>query len=145
MSSPVHPVPPEFAAKARLTAADYQRLYAESVADPEAFWSEVGKRLAWSRPYTRAKDTSFDLRDFHIRWYADGQLNASVNCLDRHLDTHGEKTALIFEPDDPAGEVRKLTYADLRRETIRMANTLKKMGVAKGDRVTPGEALIEIE
>ena len=136
MSSPVHPVPPEFAAKARLTAADYQRLYAESVADPEAFWSEVGKRLAWSRPYTRAKDTSFDLRDFHIRWYADGQLNASVNCLDRHLDTHGEKTALIFEPDDPESPAQHISYRELHARVCRLANALTALGVVKGDRVT---------
>ena len=136
MSSPVHPVPPDFAAKARLTAADYQRLYAESVADPEAFWSEVGKRLAWSRPYTRAKDTSFDLRDFHIRWYADGQLNASVNCLDRHLDTHGEKTALIFEPDDPESPAQHISYRELHARVCRLANALTALGVVKGDRVT---------
>ena len=136
MSAARHPVPASFAAQARLKRSDYDRLYAESIADPEEFWSRVGRRLDWSRPYTRAKDTSFDLRDFHIRWYADGQLNASVNCLDRHLDTHGEKTALIFEPDDPESPAQHISYRELHARVCRLANALTALGVVKGDRVT---------
>ena len=98
----VHPVPAEVAARARIRREDYERLYAESVADPDAFWGRIGKRLDWIRPYTQVKDTSFDADDFRIRWYAGGQLNASVNCLDRHLAARGDKTAIIWESDDPA-------------------------------------------
>ena len=86
-----------------LDAAEYRRLHAESLRDPDAFWGEVARRLDWMRPPTRVKDTSFAADDFHVRWYADGELNASVECLDRHLATRGDKAALVFEPDDPAG------------------------------------------
>jgi acetyl-CoA synthetase len=136
MSTGLHPVPPDFAASARLKAGDYRRLYAESVADPEAFWGQVGQRLDWSRPYGRVKDTSFDSRDFRIRWYADGQLNASVNCLDRHLQARGDKTAILFEPDDPQAPAQHISYRDLHARVCRLANALTALGVAKGDRVT---------
>ena len=136
MSPAVHPVPAAFAATARLGREDYQRLYAESVSNPDAFWGEVGKRLDWSRPYTRVKDTSFDPHDFHIRWFADGQLNASANCLDRHLDARGEKTAILFEPDDPASPAQHISYRELHARVCRLANALTALGVAKGDRVT---------
>jgi acetyl-CoA synthetase len=93
MSSPrIHAASPEFVARAAITPADYERLYAESLRDPEAFWSGVAKRLDWMRFPTRIKDVSYRLEDFHIRWYADGELNVSVNCLDRHLDRRGDKT-----------------------------------------------------
>ncbi|MCB1571204.1 MAG: acetyl-coenzyme A synthetase, partial [Xanthomonadales bacterium] len=97
----LHPVPAEFAARARINKADYQRLYEESVSDPERFWGRIGKRLDWIKPYTRVKDVSFDVSDLHIRWYEDGVLNVSANCLDRHLATRGDKTAIIWEGDDP--------------------------------------------
>ena len=136
MSAGLHPVPADFAATARLKADDYRRLYEESVRDPEGFWSRIGRRLDWSRPYTKAKDTSFDVRDFHIRWFADGQLNASVNCLDRHLESRGEKTALVFEPDDPASPAQHISYRELHARVCRLANALTALGVVKGDRVT---------
>ena len=136
MSTGLHPVPPGFAADARLKAGDYRRLYAESVADPDGFWGQGGLRRDWSRPYRRVKDTSFDSRDFRIRWYADGQLNASVNCLDRHLEARGDKTAILFEPDDPQAPAQHISYRELHARVCRLAHALTALGVAKGDRVT---------
>ncbi|MDB6163033.1 MAG: acetyl-CoA synthetase [Xanthomonadaceae bacterium] len=115
---------------------DYTRMYADSVRDPDAFWGAVAQRLDWITPPTRIKDTSFALDDFHIRWYADGELNASVNCLDRHLSTQGDKTALIFEHDDPALPAERISYRDLHARVCRLANALRNLGVRKGDRVT---------
>ncbi|HEY0310246.1 MAG TPA: acetate--CoA ligase, partial [Luteimonas sp.] len=116
--------------------SEYDRLYRQSLADPDAFWGDVARRLDWMRPPTRVKDTSFALDDFHVRWYADGELNASVECLDRHLATRGDKAALVFEPDDPAGEAQRISYRELHARVCRLANALRHLGVAKGDRVT---------
>jgi len=121
---------------APIDEAGYARLYAESVRDPDAFWARVAQRLEWITPPTQVKDTSFALEDFHIRWYADGVLNASVNCLDRHLGAHGDKVALIFERDDPALPAERITYRDLHARVCRLANALRNLGVRKGDRVT---------
>ncbi|MGN6513128.1 MAG: acetate--CoA ligase [Lysobacteraceae bacterium] len=131
-----YPIPPGFAAQARVTADDYRRLYAESVADPDAFWAKVARRLDWDRAPTRVRDVSFDPHDFRIRWYADGELNASVNCLDRHLATRGDKTALLFEPDDPAQPALRISYRELHARVCRLGNALRALGVRKGDRVT---------
>ncbi len=136
MTASTHPVPADFAAQARLRKDDYRRLYAESVGNPDRFWGEVGKRLDWMRPYTQVKDVSFDVRDFRIRWYADGQLNASVNCLDRHLATRGDKAAIIWEPDDPATPAQRISYRQLHARVCQLANAMTSLGVAKGDRVT---------
>ncbi|HZV24277.1 MAG TPA: acetate--CoA ligase, partial [Luteimonas sp.] len=116
--------------------AAYRRLYAESIGDPETFWSRVAQRLDWITPPTRAKDSSFALEDFRIRWYPDGVLNASVNCLDRHLDAHGDKPALVFERDDPALPAERISYRDLHARVCRLANALRNLGVRRGDRVT---------
>ena len=97
----LYPVKPEFAAKARIRKDDYERLYAESVKDPEGFWGKVGQRLEWSKAPSKVKNVSFDPNNLHIRWYEDGELNVSANCLDRHLASRGDKTAIIFEGDDP--------------------------------------------
>ncbi|MBD8874564.1 acetate--CoA ligase [Rhodanobacter sp. DHB23] len=132
--STIHPVDPAFAAKARIRLDDYERLYTESVKDPEAFWAKAGERLDWAKQPTRIKDVSFDPKDLHIRWYEDGTLNVAANCLDRHLAERGDKVAIIFEGDDP-NESRTLTYRELHAEVCRFANTLKHLGVAKGDRV----------
>jgi acetyl-CoA synthetase len=132
--SKLHPVNPEFAASARINKADYQRLYAESVRDPSAFWAQVGKRLDWSTSPSVIKDVSYNPSDLHIRWYEDGQLNVAANCLDRHLAERGDKTAIIFEGDDP-NESRRISYRELHAEVCKFANTLKHLGVAKGDRV----------
>jgi hypothetical protein len=136
MSENLHPVPPDFAAAARIDAAGYERDYAESVRDPDGFWGRVAQRLKWSRPFTQVKDTSFDPDDFHIRWFADGELNASVNCLDRQLAQRGDKTAIIWEPDDPAKPALRVSYRELHARTCRLANALQNLGVRKGDVVT---------
>jgi acetyl-CoA synthetase len=130
----VYPVDPKFAAKALLRADDYQRLYAESIRDPAKFWGEVAQRLDWIKAPTKVKDVSFDPKDLHIRWYQDGELNVSANCLDRHLEKRGDKVAILFEGDDPAVS-RRITYRELHTEVCKFANTLKHLGVAKGDRV----------
>src|SRR5213075_2420219 len=134
MSENLHPVPPAFAAKARIDAAKYERDYAESVRDPDGFWGRVAQRLDWSKPFTTVKDTSFDAKDFHVRWFADGELNASVNCLDRQLAERGDKTAIIWESDDPTVPSQRITYRELHARTCRLANALNSLGVKKGDR-----------
>jgi len=137
MSQPdLYPVPDTLAATARLKRDDYERLYAQSVREPDAFWGQVAQRLEWMKAPTRIRDVSYQLDDFHIRWYADGELNASVNCLDRHLATRGDKTALIFEQDDPAKPAQHISYRDLHARVCQLANALRALGVRKGDRVT---------
>lgn len=125
-----------FAAKANINREQYEQLCAQAVQDPDGFWAGLAQRLHWYRFPTRIRDVSYDLRDFRIRWYEDGVLNASVNCLDRHLDSNGDKVALIFEPDDPDAPVQKLTYRELHARVCRLANALRNLGVGKGDRVT---------
>ena len=134
--SDLYPVDSEFAAQANLTRADYQRDFAQAQQDPDAFWGQMAKRLDWYIAPTVIKDVSFDLKDFRIRWFADGQLNASVNCLDRHLEKNGDKIALIFEPDSPDAPVQKLTYRQLHARVCQLANALRNLGIGKGDRVT---------
>jgi acetyl-CoA synthetase len=129
-----HPVAPPLAAHALIGPDDYQRMYARSVAEPDAFWADMAGRLEWTRKPTRISDVSYDASDLHIRWYDDGELNVSANCLDRHLATRGNKTAIIFEGDDP-NETRSITYRELHAEVCKFANTLKNLGVTKGDRV----------
>ena len=136
MSSSIHPVHEDFEANARLRKDDYHDLYARSIADPSAFWGVVGQRLDWSRPYEKVKDVSFDAADFRINWYADGQLNASVNCLDRHLATRADKTAILWESDDPAVPSQHITYRQLHARVCQLANALTNLGVVKGDRIT---------
>ena len=128
-------VPVEFAQRARIGAGQYKLDYRASVEDPQRFWGEVARRIDWIRAPTQVKDVSYDLADFRIRWYADGQLNVSANCLDRHLATRGDKTAIIWEGDDP-GESRRISYRELHAQVCRFANVLQAEGVRKGDRVT---------
>ena len=129
------PVPIEWAKKAYVDNAKYLAMYAASVDNPEAFWGEQGKRIDWIKPYTKVKDVSFDAKDFRIRWYEDGTLNASVNCIDRHLAKRGDQVAIIWEGDEPADD-KRITYQQLYEEVCRFANVLKAQGVKKGDRVT---------
>ena len=96
-----YPVPADFAAKANLTPEKYREMYAASIADPEAFWGEQGKRLDWITPYSVVKDVSWETGDLHVKWYSDGVLNVSANCIDRHLESRGDKVALIWEGDAP--------------------------------------------
>ena len=134
-SEPFVPVPPAAAANTHTSAADYERLYAESIADPDAFWAKEAERLDWFTPPTKIANWSFD--PVSIKWYEDGVLNLCHNALDRHVAAgRGDRTAIIFEPDAPDGEARTISYAALLADVIRMANTLKKLGVRKGDRVT---------
>jgi acetyl-CoA synthetase len=132
----LYPVPPEWAAHARVDATGYEKLYGRSLADPGTFWLEQAKRLDWIKRPEIAGDWSFDKADFHINWFADGKLNVSANCLDRHLAKRGNEIALIWEPDEPSEEPRRFTYTELHAEVCRFANVLKARGVTKGDRVT---------
>ena len=124
-----------FVANAHVTAEQYKAMYAESVSNPEAFWAEHGKRIDWIKPYTKVKNTSFAPGAVDIKWFEDGTLNVSANCIDRHLATRGDQTAIIWEPDDPKDAAQHISYAELHRRTCRMANILEGMGVRKGDRV----------
>ncbi|MBS0381279.1 MAG: acetate--CoA ligase [Proteobacteria bacterium] len=132
--SKVYPVPSAFAAAEQIKPDDYTRRYAESIRNPEAFWAEAAKRLDWIKPPTQIKDVSYDPNDLHIRWYADGVLNPTASCLDRHLAKRGDKTAILFEGDDP-NVSRKLSYRELHIEVCKFANALKHLGVKKGDRI----------
>jgi acetyl-CoA synthetase len=136
MSSEVVPVPADFAGPQTVGPEQAQREYDASIADPDAFWAREAKRLDWMRAPTQVRDVSFDAKDFRIRWFADGELNASVNCLDRHLAERGDKIALVFEPDDPNAASERITYRELHARTCRLANALRNLGVRKGDRIT---------
>jgi acetyl-CoA synthetase len=133
--SHVYPVPESFARNARVDRARYERDYAQSVADSAGFWGEVGRRLDWLRPYSKVRDVNFAAEDFRIRWYEDGVLNASANCLDRHLAKHRDRTAIVWEGDDPK-DSRRISFGELHEQVCRCANALKALGVNKGDRVT---------
>ena len=130
-----HPVPEEWASSSFCDNAKYKEMYEHSIADPEGFWGEHGKRIDWIKPYTQVKDVSYDQSDLHIRWYYDGTLNASANCLDRHLATRGDQVAIIWEGDDP-NEDRNITYRELYEEVCRLSNALRAQGIGKGDLVT---------
>ncbi|WP_280553169.1 acetate--CoA ligase [Halomonas sp. 25-S5] len=131
----VYPVSDEFAAKAHADKATYEAMYQQSVDDPKGFWGEQAKRLDWFKVPTKIKHTSFDSHNVDIRWFEDGTLNASVNCLDRHLETRGDQPAIIWEGDDPKDD-KMLTYRELYEKTCQLANGLKELGVGKGDVVT---------
>ena len=132
---PTYPVSAEFAKTAHADAAKYAEMYEASVNDPEAFWKEQGMRLDWIKPYTKVKNTSFEPGKVDIKWFEDGTLNVATNCVDRHLETRGGQTAIIFEPDDPNEDAKHITYKELHRQVCRMANVLEGLGVRKGDRV----------
>jgi acetyl-CoA synthetase len=133
-STTLFPVPPEVAASAWIDEAGYFKRYEQSIRDPEGFWGEEGKRLHWIKPYRKVKNTSFT-GDVKIRWYEDGTLNASYNCIDRHLATRADQTAILWEGDSPS-EQRHVSYSELHENVCRLANVLKAHGVKKGDRVT---------
>ena len=136
MGEAIYPVPAEWAETALVNDARYQDMYRRSVDDPEAFWREEAQRIDWIKPFTTVKETSFNEADFGIKWFADGTLNLSANALDRHLATRGDQVAIIWEPDEPTDQGRKITYAQLHGEVCQFANLLKAKGVKKGDRVT---------
>jgi acetyl-CoA synthetase len=130
-----YPASKEFVAKAHVTAESYAAMYAASVADPQAFWGQHGQRIDWIRDYTKVKNTSFEPGNIDIKWFEDGTLNISANCIDRHMRTRANQTAIIWEADDPATPAKHITYAELLEQTCRLANVLKAQGVKKGDRV----------
>ncbi|HEU4825995.1 MAG TPA: acetate--CoA ligase [Dongiaceae bacterium] len=132
--SQIFAVPPEAAKRALIDARKYEEMYRRSVTDNAGFWGEAGKRVDWIKPYSKVKDVSYT-GDVHIRWYYDGTLNASVNCLDRHLARRGDQTAIIWEGDDPS-ESKHITYRQAHAEVCRMANVLKALGARRGDRIT---------
>ncbi len=127
-------IPEAAAQRALLNESDYRSMYEASLTDPESFWAEQGRRLEWSTAYTRAKNTTFEYPDVSIRWFEDGELNVCVNCVDRHLATRADQTAIIWEGDDPSTH-KNITYAQLHEEVCRLANVYKSLGVRKGDRV----------
>ncbi len=131
----VFPVPADWARRAFADEATYRDMYAASIKDPDAFWGKHGKRLDWSTPYTKVKNATFGPGEVSIKWFEDGRLNACVNCIDRHLESRGDQTAIIWEGDDPAVDAR-ITYRELHEQVCRFANVLKAQGVRKGDRVT---------
>jgi acetyl-CoA synthetase len=130
----IFPVPELWQSQAWFDNAAYHRDYQRSLHDPQRFWAEQAEHLDWFRSPTRIRDVSYGPGDIHIRWFEDGQLNASVNCLDRHLPQRAHKPAIVWEGDDPA-ESRTLSYAELYAQVCRLANGLKSLGVRKGDRV----------
>ena len=135
MSVEVVPVSDDWAKRAHVDNDAYLKMYAQSVEDPDGFWGEHGKRLTWMKPYSRVKNTSYDPHNVSIKWFEDGTLNVSANCIDRHLETRGDQVAIIWEGDDPA-DSRSITYKELHAEVCKMANVFKQAGVKKGDRIT---------
>jgi acetyl-CoA synthetase len=135
MTDKVYNVPAEWASRAWINNEKYLAMYKRSVEDPNGFWGEVGKRIDWIKPYTKVKNTSFAPNNVSIKWYEDGTLNVSANCIDRHLKTRGDQVAIIWEGDDPTVD-EKITYRQLHERVCKFANVLKANGVKKGDRVT---------
>jgi acetyl-CoA synthetase len=135
MNDEIFPVPDAWAKRALIDAEGYEAAVRRAETDPDGFWGDIGRRLDWIKPFTQVKDVSFDKADFRIRWYADGVLNVSANCIDRHLPHRADEVAFIWESDDPEMS-SVVTYGRLHSEVCRMANVLKAKGVKKGDRVT---------
>lgn len=130
-----YPVKPAILADTRCDQEKYLAMYQESIENNEAFWAKHGQRLDWFTPYSEIKDTSFAKDNLHIKWFADGELNVCHNCVDRHLPEKADQAAIIWEGDDPSVS-QHITYAELHQEVCRFANTLKQLGVVKGDRIT---------
>ena len=132
----LYPVPEDFAAKATLNKAAVAALHTAVNTDSESFWRGQAGRLLWSKPFSVVKNVSFHKDDFRIRWFEDGELNVAVNCLDRHLPVHADKTAIIWESDDPAIPSQRISYGELHGRVCQLANALQNLGVVKGDRIT---------
>ncbi len=131
----IFPVNPDTAENAWVDEATYFKMYEQSVADPEGFWAEHGKRIHWMKPFSKVKETSYGPGDVSIRWFGDGTTNVSYNCIDRHLSTKADETAIIWEGDSPSDH-KNISYNELHQEVCRLANAMKAHGVKKGDRVT---------
>ena len=134
MADELFAVSPEWSKRAWIDTKKYVQMYERSILEPEKFWAEQAKRIDWYKAPTKIKDVAFTGK-VHIRWYYDGVLNASYNCLDRHLAKRGDQTAIIWEGDNPREDAR-ITYKDLHARVCRLANAMKALGVKKGDRVT---------
>ncbi|WP_026607302.1 acetate--CoA ligase [Methylocapsa acidiphila] len=135
MSDKIYPVAADWAKRAYVDAAKYKDMYARSISDPDGFWAEHGRRIDWIKPFTKVKNTSFAPGHVSIKWFEDGTINAALNCIDRHLAAAGDRTAIIWEGDDPA-QSKHISYKELHEQVCRLANVLKEQGVAKGDTVT---------
>jgi acetyl-CoA synthetase len=135
MSDKIYEIPAEWTKRAFITDADYKKMYARSLADPNGFWGEHGKTIHWFRPFTKVKNTSFAKPNISIKWFEDGVTNAAYNCIDRHLPTRAKQVAIIWEGDDPK-DSKTITYQELHDEVCRFANVLRNRNVGKGDRVT---------
>ena len=135
MTDKMYPPSSEFVANAHADALKYEEMYQASISHPETFWGAEGKRIDWIKPYTKVKNTDFTLGQVDIKWFEDGTLNVAVNCIDRHLETRGDQTAIIFEPDDPNTPAQHITYHQLHDKVNRMANVLLSQGVMRGERV----------
>ncbi|PLW76268.1 acetate--CoA ligase [Cohaesibacter celericrescens] len=134
MSENVYPVPANVASHALIDNDTYLSMYKQSIEDPNAFWAEHGKRIDWMKPFTKVKNSSYDYHNVSIKWFEDGELNVSANCIDRHLESRGDQTAIIWEGDDPS-DSENITYKQLHERVCKLANAYKELGVAKGDRV----------
>ena len=135
MSEKIYDVSAEWAKRAFVDQAKYREMYARSVSDPNGFWAEQAKRIGWMKPFHKVENTSFAPGNISIKWFEDGVLNVAWNCIDRHLDTRGDQTAIIWEGDDPS-QSKHITYRQLHDEVCKMANILRTRNVKKGDRVT---------
>ncbi|WP_135501947.1 acetate--CoA ligase [Roseovarius aestuariivivens] len=135
MTDTTYPPSSDFVQNAHIDAEKYDKMYKSSIEDPESFWAEHGKRIDWIKPFSTVKNVNYMYPDVSIKWYEDGSLNVAANCIDRHLDTRGDQTAIIWEPDEPTDEALHITYKELHAEVCRMANVLKNLGIGKGDRV----------
>ncbi len=131
----VFKVPPAWEKQAYVNQSQYSKKYKLSLKDNEGFWAKEGKRITWMKPYTKIKDVKYSKEDVSIKWYYDGTLNASANCIDRHLEKKGNKTAIIWVGDDPS-DSKKISYKELHKNVCKAANGLKSIGIQKGDRVT---------
>ncbi len=131
----VFKVPPTWETQAYVNQSQYSKKYKLSLKDNEGFWAKEGKRISWMKPYTKIKDVKYSKDDVSIKWYYDGTLNASTNCIDRHLEKKGNKTAIIWVGDDPS-DSKKISYKELHKNVCKAANGLKSIGIQKGDRVT---------
>ena len=134
MSDQIYPPSAEFVANAKINKSDYDSMYAKSVNNPEDFWSEHGKRIDWIKPFSKIKSVDFSHPNVSIKWFEDGRLNVSANCIDRHLAKRAEQTAIIWEGDNP-DESKHISYAELHRQVCKLSNVYKKLGVKKGDRI----------
>ncbi|MCF7748382.1 acetate--CoA ligase [Sulfitobacter sp. M39] len=135
VATQTYPPSDDMAVNAHVNAAKYDAMYHASIADPDGFWLEQAQRIDWMKPFTKVKDVDFTFGQVKINWFSDGALNVSANCIDRHLETRGDQTAIIWEPDSPDEDAQHISYRALHAQTCKMANILRDIGVGKGDRV----------